>query len=140
MYTELNLFTEDITYLAPHFYLKDKNGEKMLNWKSIAGMNGVSLIVVCSYFQMNRPFDFIILGCHMFLHHSLWIKNIQMHQTFFNDSKIFGSIEDDSEATVLCSCYSIIDSFSVSSTSVNYSIHLWSFGYSFGSTGRNRYI
>ncbi|EFP08103.1 hypothetical protein CRE_02706 [Caenorhabditis remanei] len=54
LYTELNLFPEDITYLAPHFYLKDKNGEKMLNWKSIAGMNGVSLIVGVTCFFIIR--------------------------------------------------------------------------------------
>ncbi|EGT46633.1 hypothetical protein CAEBREN_32107 [Caenorhabditis brenneri] len=43
---ELNLLPEEITYLAPHFYLKNEKGEKELNWISVHGMNGVCLIVV----------------------------------------------------------------------------------------------
>ncbi|UMM32954.1 hypothetical protein L5515_006595 [Caenorhabditis briggsae] len=45
LYEELGLHPENITYVAPHFYLINEAGEKVWNWDCIIGMSGVCTIV-----------------------------------------------------------------------------------------------
>ncbi|CAO4377553.1 unnamed protein product [Caenorhabditis nigoni] len=50
LYKELGLHPENITYVAPHFYLINEAGEKVWNWNCINGMSGVCTIVNTTVF------------------------------------------------------------------------------------------